>query len=603
MRFACDQCNAQYSIADEKLAGRRVKIRCKKCGNVIVLSADGVVPKLDLSSDLEEGSGQEGWSGDLNSGSLQALQPEMAGNGQTEAVAAMTNNKGPDQDPNAAPEGKNPLAGLAVVGGQPTAPRSDPELERELGSAFQAMFDEHQSQAAPASTGLASPPEGSEEPEWYVAIGDEQTGPLTYGQLVDHWTVGDIRSDSLCWRNGMVDWVPIADVPDLTSLREMNVRPPSTHEPAEMSGDLKQPPKIAPPPEAAAPADAWKPSAGSALASLAAAELEPTGTSPAAKPVVAGVSASSSQKSALERLIASDSAQPSGSAFGASEKSASTVRPLPKRSEAVSNLPLREVHTPPHAEKKSWLMPTLLVMMFFLVLGIGGAVLYMLMNRQPAPIAMATPPQTGPSAEELARKAAEAALAKQAADEAAAKKAAEEAAAKKAAEEAEAKKEAKKEAAEARAAKKNSSKAKRSTRRSRPSRKAEPEPVEEKAPEPPPKKSSRLTDDDLLPGGGGSALPSRLDESDILRTLRQNRSAVRICLERQRSADPGLAGQMKVKLMIQPSGKVSSVTVQPSKFSDAEVGRCMKSKARRWRFPRFSGSPVPVDFPVRVTGG
>ncbi len=37
MRFACEQCQTKYSIADEKVSGKVFKIRCKKCSNIIVV--------------------------------------------------------------------------------------------------------------------------------------------------------------------------------------------------------------------------------------------------------------------------------------------------------------------------------------------------------------------------------------------------------------------------------------------------------------------------------------------------------------------------------------------------------------------------------------
>ena len=37
MRFVCDSCRAQYMISDDKVGANGVKVRCKKCGNVIVV--------------------------------------------------------------------------------------------------------------------------------------------------------------------------------------------------------------------------------------------------------------------------------------------------------------------------------------------------------------------------------------------------------------------------------------------------------------------------------------------------------------------------------------------------------------------------------------
>ncbi|MFK7985386.1 MAG: GYF domain-containing protein [Sandaracinaceae bacterium] len=42
MKIVCDSCSAKYSIADEKVAGRVFKIRCKKCGAAIVVRGDQV---------------------------------------------------------------------------------------------------------------------------------------------------------------------------------------------------------------------------------------------------------------------------------------------------------------------------------------------------------------------------------------------------------------------------------------------------------------------------------------------------------------------------------------------------------------------------------
>ncbi len=42
MKIACQSCQAKYTIADEKVLGRVVKIRCKKCGATIVINGNSV---------------------------------------------------------------------------------------------------------------------------------------------------------------------------------------------------------------------------------------------------------------------------------------------------------------------------------------------------------------------------------------------------------------------------------------------------------------------------------------------------------------------------------------------------------------------------------
>src|SRR5262245_8996062 len=39
MKFLCENCKEKYQIADEKVVGRTVKMKCRKCGHMIQLEA------------------------------------------------------------------------------------------------------------------------------------------------------------------------------------------------------------------------------------------------------------------------------------------------------------------------------------------------------------------------------------------------------------------------------------------------------------------------------------------------------------------------------------------------------------------------------------
>jgi|GEM_PF-1051815 len=41
MKFTCERCSTRYSISDEKVQGKVLKIRCKTCGNIIVVREQG----------------------------------------------------------------------------------------------------------------------------------------------------------------------------------------------------------------------------------------------------------------------------------------------------------------------------------------------------------------------------------------------------------------------------------------------------------------------------------------------------------------------------------------------------------------------------------
>ena len=49
MKIICESCSAKYSIADEKVHKRRVKIRCKKCGATIVVKGQDYAPSRTAS--------------------------------------------------------------------------------------------------------------------------------------------------------------------------------------------------------------------------------------------------------------------------------------------------------------------------------------------------------------------------------------------------------------------------------------------------------------------------------------------------------------------------------------------------------------------------
>jgi len=41
MKITCQSCQSKYNVADEKVQGKIVKIRCRKCGSTIVVQGNG----------------------------------------------------------------------------------------------------------------------------------------------------------------------------------------------------------------------------------------------------------------------------------------------------------------------------------------------------------------------------------------------------------------------------------------------------------------------------------------------------------------------------------------------------------------------------------
>lgn len=62
MKIVCDSCGAKYSIADEKVAGKIFKIRCKKCSSVLEVRGDQTAAQgLDGADQGHEPTLDDGW--------------------------------------------------------------------------------------------------------------------------------------------------------------------------------------------------------------------------------------------------------------------------------------------------------------------------------------------------------------------------------------------------------------------------------------------------------------------------------------------------------------------------------------------------------------
>jgi predicted Zn finger-like uncharacterized protein len=53
---------------------------------------------------------------------------------------------------------------------------------------------------------------------WHVAIGKEQKGPFTAGEIKERARRGEINGETFVWREGLGDWKPLSDVAEFTDL-------------------------------------------------------------------------------------------------------------------------------------------------------------------------------------------------------------------------------------------------------------------------------------------------------------------------------------------------------------------------------------------------
>ena len=95
-------------------------------------------------------------------------------------------------------------------------------------------------------------------------------------------------------------------------------------------------------------------------------------------------------------------------------------------------------------------------------------------------------------------------------------------------------------------------------------------------------------------------LPPTLGQNQISNVIKGNMNAVKACLERQLKRDDTISGRTEVKFRIQQSGRATNIKLQ-KRFKGTVFERCLTQVIRRWRFPRFKGDSIPVEFPLILT--
>lgn len=67
---------------------------------------------------------------------------------------------------------------------------------------------------------------GASTMDWYYSTGESPVGPRTQDDIEGLLQRGEISADTLVWRKGLADWVPLADAPDLSHLLDDALPPP-----------------------------------------------------------------------------------------------------------------------------------------------------------------------------------------------------------------------------------------------------------------------------------------------------------------------------------------------------------------------------------------
>jgi len=169
MKFLCSHCKAKYQISDERVAGRTLRMKCRKCGEDIVISGDTLFSSHPPASTAEKSIKPPPGKPSVSSGATRAAAGSL-----TSAVGV-----------------KASVTAAATAARSATA-----SVTSKARAAMHLPLHE----------------------QWHAAIDNKPTGPMSIHELKEHLDQGAVTPASLVWRDGFGDWMELRAVKELSSL-------------------------------------------------------------------------------------------------------------------------------------------------------------------------------------------------------------------------------------------------------------------------------------------------------------------------------------------------------------------------------------------------
>jgi len=553
MKFVCDRCQTKYSIADERVRGKVLKVKCKSCANVITVRearpSSAGLPTLSAAAA----------AGRPRTGAAHALNVPMETPGVEDVERTQL-----AQSPFL--PGADPFADLgALAPAAPVAPRRPTGQMAAVGAP-----DDHV--------------------QWYMALDGNRTGPFSRLKLVDKLMPLAKGADVHIWNERLDGWKPPHAVPDVAA--EINRRRAPPPPPLPGAPRRPTPPPIPPlaglggPP----PGQARKPTGPHAPPSPlahgpAGSKLPPPG---GVHPALAarGHEGHGDASSLLETPAPQPHHAPHAKTNGVGHAHAP---PKPATSDVMQmlNLPggVQVPGAPPRlmsvssatgweaseAATKGRGKTTAMIIGLLVVIGLIVVVAAISLKKPPRAVPVAVKPPVVETAPAVAEKQPEPppppVVEPQPPPEPVKGKG------------------------------KQRGKVARGQK----------QPVAATPPTPPPPQPTGGTDANRfrdnhnmnINGGGGTKLPPP-EQAAITKVISNNRAGIKVCYQRALTRDNSLThGKLSVKLSIGISGRVKHVTLDgPAQFK-LLLEPCIKEVVQRWVFPQASeeyGTEFPLVF-------
>ncbi|AUX21040.1 hypothetical protein SOCEGT47_015180 [Sorangium cellulosum] len=264
MKFICDNCKAKYQIGDDKVAGKMVRMKCRRCGHLIQVSASvtessvakalPVEPPRAASDDAHLVlSGDEAAApaaapavearstgvaklaakapapaalghGGAPTPPRPAAQPLARPGGAPRPAVAPRATPGAAARPAAGPRpapapqdppsirASQPSSGVPAIPVAPAARAPEPAPPTDVASAF------NRSMSGDRPLGKAPAVRATSGEDWYVGVGGVPLGPVRLAVIREKALAGAVDGDSLVWREGFDEWLPLKNFPELLEI-------------------------------------------------------------------------------------------------------------------------------------------------------------------------------------------------------------------------------------------------------------------------------------------------------------------------------------------------------------------------------------------------
>ncbi|MBN9686696.1 MULTISPECIES: adventurous gliding motility protein GltJ [unclassified Corallococcus] len=111
------------------------------------------------------------------------------------------------------------------------------------------------------------------------------------------------------------------------------------------------------------------------------------------------------------------------------------------------------------------------------------------------------------------------------------------------------------------------------------------------------KPASKPTATAYIPPEPGGGTLDRLQQSDIMQVVLNNKPAIVKCVNEQKQKDPSLSGKLVMRWTVQTSGKTSNVSCRTDEFRSSYMATCITGLIKSWSFPKHQKQGEPIDFP------